>query len=259
MSTATAPAAPRAAVSPAPLPLSTLTIKYLMGLTGLGLILFLILHMAGNLLVFKGAEALNAYGQWLRDLGPALWVARIGLLALFILHVYLALKIRQRNTAARPQRYVVERTLQASTPSQYMLMTGVVILLFVVFHLAHYTFGLVHQVPSQKQGSEVVVMKNLLDLRDAKGRHDIYTMVVHACRQWWIVLAYVAAQLVLASHLAHGASSWFQSLGINHPRYNVWLWRLGILVAVVIAVGNISMPVAIWTGMIGQEVPSVAP
>jgi succinate dehydrogenase / fumarate reductase cytochrome b subunit len=254
MSTATVPAAQRAAVLPEPWFFSTLTAKYLMGLTGLGLMLFLIAHLLGNLLVFQGQDALNAYAKSLHDLGPLLWVARLGLLAIFILHIYLAFKIRQRTVAARPTRYVVERTLQTSWPSRYMLLTGMLILVFVIFHLAHYTFGWVHAIPTKKLDTGEIIMTNLLQLRDDKGRHDVYTMVVYASKQWWIVLAYVAAQVMVFLHLTHGAASWFQSFGINHPRYNPWIRRLGITLALAIALGNISMPLAIYFGLVGQDV-----
>ena len=181
-------------------------------------------------------------------------MARLGLLTIFILHIYLALKIRQRTAAARPTGYVVDRTLRTSLPSRYMLMTGLVILFFVIFHLAHYTFGWVHQIPTRNLETGEIVMTNLLQLRDVKGRHDVYTMVVYANKQWWIVLTYVMAQVMVYLHLCHGASSWFQSFGISHPRYNPWIRRLGIALAVAIAVGNISMPLAIATGLVGQDV-----
>lgn len=257
MSTAISPVNFRVRPQPNAWPISTLTAKYLMGFTGLGLILFLIVHLAGNLLIFKGQEAINAYAKWLHDQGLLLWIARIGLLAIFLLHLYLGLKIRQRTAAARPSRYVVERTLHTSLASRYMLMTGLVILLFVGFHLAHYTFGWVHEIPTKKLDTGEIVMTNLRLLTDAKGRHDVYTMVIYANKQWWIALTYIAAQVIVALHLYHGASSWFQSFGINHPRYNPWLRRFGVVLAVGIAAGNISMPVAILFGWIGQDVSPV--
>lgn len=253
-----ATAAPAPAVHPAVVPrpqpwLSTLAAKYWMAITGFLLVGFVVAHMLGNLQVFAGPEMLNAYAKMLKDLGPLLWAARAGLLAVFLFHIYLGLTLSARNRAARPIRYQHERTLAASAPSRFMLLTGLVILAFVIFHIAHYTVGLVHEIAVKDPVTGQERMASLLDLRDAKGRHDVYGMVIHEFRQWPIVAAYVIAQLLLAMHLFHGGSSMFQSLGINHPRYNPLLRRVGPFVAAAIGVGNIAMPLAVFFRLIGAD------
>lgn len=251
MSTKTAPVAP-AKTNVAPLPLSTLSSKYWMAITGLLLVGFLFVHMAGNLLVYKGQDALNAYGKFLKDQGPLLWVARFGLLAIFVVHVVLAFRLTRRNRQARPIPYQVSRTLRASTPSKFMWLTGLVILAFVIFHIAHYTLGIIHQVPVKNPLTGNEVQKDMLSLLDSKGRHDVYGMVILAFRQPIISVLYIVAQLLLAFHLYHGASSMFQSLGVNHSRYNWLFQKFGLVVALIIGIGNISMPLTIMLGLVGQ-------
>src|SRR5262249_12217361 len=146
---------------------TTVGSKFLVALTGLALTAFVFVHMVGNLLVFRGPEALNDYAEFLKSHGGLLWTARIGLLAAFVLHIWLTLRLKRRNLAARPTRYVHEETVQASWASRHMVLTGLVILAFVVFHLLHYTVGVVQhvQLPS---GQSV----GLLSLLDSQGRPD---------------------------------------------------------------------------------------
>lgn len=232
--------------------LSTLAAKYWMALTGFVLVSFVIGHLLGNLQVFAGPEKLNSYAKWLKDLGPLLWLARAGLLAAFVLHIYLAFLLTARNRAARPVAYQRERTLRASTPSRFMLLSGLVILAFVIFHIAHYTLGLVQSATLAEPGGATRQI-SLLDLRDANGHHDVYGMVIHEFRQWPMVLLYVVAQLLLAAHLYHGASSMFQSLGINQPRYNWLLEKVGLFVAVLVGGGNLLIPLAVLFRFVGAD------
>nr|HMP17694.1 hypothetical protein [Gemmatales bacterium] len=157
-----------AVVSPVAFSLSTISAKAVLAVTGVLLIGFLLAHLAGNLLIFKGQDSLNAYAQFLKSQGPVLWVARLGLLAVFVLHLGMALQLAKRKREARPQKYVFEKTIQASVASRYMLHTGIIILLFLLLHLAHYTLGLV----GTANGS------NYLELLDKEGRHDVYRMVI---------------------------------------------------------------------------------
>jgi len=122
---------------------STVGSKYLIALTGLALTGFVFVHVSGNLLIYKGRDALNGYALFLKERGALLWLARGGLLAAFLLHVYLTVRLKVRNRNARRVRYAYEDTIQATWASRHMLLTGLVILAFVIFHLMHYTFGLV--------------------------------------------------------------------------------------------------------------------
>src|SRR5215472_6651562 len=123
--------------------LSSVGSKYVMALTGLGLMIFVIAHMSGNLLIYFGKDALNAYSQGLMEHPGLLWTARIGLLAIFVIHIFFAFRTWQNNQSARPIGYVRKDWVEANWASRYMMQTGVIILLFVIYHLLHFTFGVV--------------------------------------------------------------------------------------------------------------------
>jgi succinate dehydrogenase / fumarate reductase, cytochrome b subunit len=220
---------------------STIGSKFLVAITGAILVGFLCGHLAGNLLIFKGPDALNSYARGLKDLGGLLWVARIGLLVAFVLHVFLAVRLQMRNREARPERYQYPGTVQATTASVTMLYSGLLILAFVVYHLAHYTFGLVHETEDGK---------NLLELHDKLGRHDVYEMTRIGFSKWWVTLSYVVAQVVLWFHLSHGISSTFQTLGWNAPKYWSLIRSAGLLLATIIVTGNILIPTAVLLGWV---------
>ena len=114
--------------------------KAVMAITGAMLFLFLIGHLAGNLLIFKGQDAINSYAQGLQNLGAGLWVIRLGLLAVFLLHIATAMRLHHGNREARPVAYYHEDTVKATWASRYMMMTGLVVLAFVIYHLLHFTF-----------------------------------------------------------------------------------------------------------------------
>jgi len=141
-----------------------------------------------------------------------------------------------------------------------MILSGLVILAFVVFHLMHYTFGLV---AATAPGGT-----NFLDLResltqttpkDPAYRQDVYEMTVYGFRNVGVSVAYIAAQVLLGLHLWHGIASTFQSLGWNHPRWNPTITAIGRTLAVVIVVGNVAMPLAVMTGFVGRDVPGLPP
>jgi succinate dehydrogenase / fumarate reductase cytochrome b subunit len=220
--------------------------KFVMALTGLGLIGFVVVHMAGNLLIFAGKEAINGYGKALEDKPLFLWTARIGLLALFVVHVVLGIRLTRQNMAARGQPYVYEDTVRANWASRHMLLTGLVILAFVVYHLLHFTFG-VTDPEHFKHNTASVPLYQPADPA-AVPEYDVAAMVVGGFAQPVVSLAYVVAQLFLALHLWHGGSSWFQSLGLNHPNLNPVLRAFGPVLAVVVAASNCSIPLAILLG-----------
>jgi succinate dehydrogenase / fumarate reductase cytochrome b subunit len=227
---------------------STVGSKFLVALTGLALTGFVYVHMAGNLLVFRGRVALNDYAQFLKDLGWLLWAARLGLLAVFVLHVWLALKLKRRSLAARPERYVKEATVQATWASRHMALTGLVILAFVIYHLMHFTLGWV-QTAVDSTGQSV----GFLTLRDPLGRHDVYGMVIHGFRNPWIVAVYVIAQVLLGLHLSHGIASVFQTMGWTRPAIWPTIRAIGVTLAAIVMIGNIAMPLAVYFRFIGAE------
>jgi len=215
-------------------PFMTTTVgsKFLVALTGLALTGFVIGHLVGNLKIFGGPDAINSYAQFLKDLGPLLWVVRFGLLAVFVTHVLLVLKLKKRSADARPIGYAYPATVQASAPSRYMLLTGLLILTFLLFHLAHFTFGWIENV----------------DYHDSKGRHDVYTMVVKGFSNPLIVGLYVVSQVVLFFHLIHGFQSAFQTLGANSPRFQRLFRQIGLVIATFLLLGNVGIPVYILAG-----------
>lgn len=221
--------------SPRPL-LSTVSTKSVMALTGLALVGFVLAHLAGNLQVFLGRERLNAYAQTLKDLGPVLWGLRAGLLAVFVVHVVCAVRLTLWNRAARPVAYVSARPQVSSAAGRSLLLTGLVVAAFVVYHLLHFTLGATH--PAH------------FALVDGKGRHDVYGMVVEGFRQWPVTVAYLLAQVALFFHLSHAVSSAFQSLGVTHPRLAFLKGRFGLLLAGAVLAGNASIPLAVATGLV---------
>lgn len=214
---------------------TTIGAKWLMGLTGLGLFGFVIVHMVGNLQVFAGPEALNEYAVKLRAFGPLLWVIRAGLLAIFVLHVVSAIKLARLNRQARPVRYSARRT-QATMSSRTMTIGGLGLLLFVGYHLAHFTFGWTH--PEH------------FALVDGEGRHDVNSMFVLAFREWPVVLLYMCAMGALLLHLTHGVSSFFQTVGLHHPNWRRFWNALGPVLGMLVFLGNIAMPLAVYAGYV---------
>lgn len=217
---------------------STVGRKLVMAVTGAALVGFVLVHLAGNLAAFAGQDAMNSYAVGLRKLGPLLWIARIGLLVFVINHIMLGIQLTARNKGARKRDYAERRWLATSTASRLMAVGGVVLLLFILFHLAHYTFGWV-------QGG-TFAGNNL----DPQGRPDVYGMLVAGFSNAGIAIAYVVAMGFLGMHLAHGASSMLQTLGLNHPKYNGLFRKLGPALGVLLALGFASLPLGVLFGII---------
>jgi succinate dehydrogenase / fumarate reductase cytochrome b subunit len=210
--------------------------KYIMALTGLGLMIFVIAHMSGNLLIYAGKDALNAYAHGLAAHPGLLWPARFGLLAIFLIHLFFALRTWQENESARPIGYVRKEYEEANWASRHMMLTGVVILLFVIYHLMHFTFG-------------VIDPSNFKYAHEPK-EGDVAEMVIAGFQQPKIVVIYILAQVFLGLHLWHGGSSWLQHLGLNGRGYDAIVNHLGAAVAVIVVIGNCSIPLVVLMGWI---------
>lgn len=262
---------------------STVGQKLLVGFTGLLLVGFLVFHMIGNLKVLPGFDAagdeavvraevkavekypgdpnaqrqyvdehvrsfeaqehINKYAAFLKhDLGALIWIARGGLLALFVVHFVIALRLRAKSGEARPIGYTVHRTAQASVAAKTMLWTGVVILLFTAFHLAHYTFGWTHGAVVNGEHH------NYMELHDAHGRHDVYSMMIAGFTEPWVCVIYILGQALLLVHLSHGIQSALQTLGLVGKRFTPAAKLLGWLVAVTIFAGNMVIVMGVWLG-----------
>ena len=220
--------------------------KILVALTGLGLVGFVVFHMIGNLKVFQGPQAVNNYAYFLKhDLGILIWVARAGLLTIFVLHIALAVRLKLRSVAARPVAYQFHRYAQATFASRTMIWTGIVVGLFTLFHLAHFTFGWVNGV--EVEPGKVVPYLELRDTKDPL-KQDVYSMVVAGFTTPWLAILYLAAQIALFVHLMHGIQSAFQTLGLKNRRFARAIWWFGFLIALTVLAGNVLIVVGVWAG-----------
>ena len=210
--------------------------KAVMGVTGLMLLGFVAAHLLGNLSIYAGPNGINSYAVHLRELGPLLWVARILLLTAVVLHIVTAVALVRENRAARPVSYARSATIQTTYAARTMAVSGVIILAFIIYHLMHFTFRTTHP--------------ELAHLRDAMGRDDVYTMVVKSFQQPLVAGAYILAQLLLASHLSHGISSLFQSLGLRDERIACCLKKAGCAAAWIIFAGYCSIPLSAFFGLL---------
>jgi succinate dehydrogenase / fumarate reductase cytochrome b subunit len=202
--------------------------------------------MIGNLKLFQGPDAINAYAYFLKhSLGALIWIARAGLLAIFVLHLSLAIRLMRRSRAARPVPYQFPGHVQATISSRTMIWTGIVVGLFTLFHLAHFTFGWVH-------GVEIAPGKvvSYLDLTDSHGRHDVYSMMVAGFRNPFLAGLYIVAQVVLFVHLVHGIQSAFQTLGLKNRRFAGPIKLLGFAIALAILVGNLAIVIGVTAGLV---------
>jgi succinate dehydrogenase / fumarate reductase cytochrome b subunit len=210
---------------------STIGRKVVMALTGAILFGFVLVHMLGNLQVYLGPEAMNNYGIFLRHFlhGTGIWVARAILLAAVVLHIWSATSLTLTSRRARPEGYRKEKWKESTYASRTMRWGGVILLLFVIYHLLHFTTGTLHQ--SFIEG-------------------DVYHNFVAGFRNVWVSAFYIFAMLALGLHLRHGLWSMCQTLGVSHPRYirmaHVGAW----IFAAIIVIGNISFPLAVLAGIV---------
>lgn len=216
---------------------SALGKKVIMAISGIVLFGFVLTHMLGNLKLYQGAEKINAYGEWLREMGApvlphggALWLLRAGLIVAVVLHIVSAYQVTRISQRARPMGYKSRRTLEATYASRTMRWGGVIILLFVLYHLAHLTWGTAH--PDFVPG-------------------DVYSNVVAGFSVWWVSAFYALAQLALGFHLYHGLWSMFQTLGVVASDERDWRRGFAAAFAWVVTLGNLSFPISVLTGVVG--------
>ncbi len=210
--------------------------KILMAITGVALLLFAIGHMLGNLQVYGGPSMINGYAKGLRDLGPLLWIARGGLIAVVLLHIGSAIGLTMKNRAARPVSYAYNDHVVTSYAARTMVMSGMIIFAFIAFHLAHYTFL---WVDTAYQG-----------YTDALGRHDVYKMVTEGFSNYAVSAFYIVAVFLLCSHLSHGIPSFFQTLGLRHPKYQPVIEKSGPVIAGLLFLGYVSVPIGVIAGWV---------
>ncbi len=218
--------------------------KWVMALTGIVLLGYILSHLLGNLKVYLGPEEIDSYGEALRDLGGRLvprtyllWLLRIGLTAAFAVHIHAAYSLALLNRRQRPVRYESPREyLVASYASRTMVWTGTIVLLFVIFHLADLTWG----APEPASSGAFV-------------RGAVYHNMVASFSRWPVALIYIVANLALGLHIFHGTWSLFQSIGINNPRFNRWRRGLAAGFTILVTGGNLTFPLAVLSGIVGDS------
>jgi succinate dehydrogenase / fumarate reductase, cytochrome b subunit len=209
-----------------------------MAVTGAILVLYLVAHMLGNLKIFLGQQALDTYAHWLREIGePALpgegmlWLIRIVLLVSVIAHIVAATVLAVRARRARPVRYAHRRPVSTSYASRTMRWGGVIILLFVIYHILDLTTGTLN--PNGQPG-------------------QVYDNVVADFSRWYVTLAYTVAMIALGFHLRHGAWSALQTLGRSSGPYQMRYKAIALVFAVVLTAGFLAVPFAVQFGLVAR-------
>jgi succinate dehydrogenase / fumarate reductase cytochrome b subunit len=210
--------------------------KWIVALSGLALVGFVVGHLVGNLQIFLGPESINRYGAFLQGLGELLWAVRLGLLAMLVLHVVFTIKLRIENRAARPVRYAVTKRRATTFAARWMLWSGLMVFCFIVFHLLHFT--------AQK------IDPSYLTLHDAQGRHDVFRMMILGFSNKAASAFYLVAVGLLAMHLNHGFQSLFQTLGLSSAKLGSFWSKTGQALSWLIFLGYASIPVAVLTGVV---------
>jgi succinate dehydrogenase / fumarate reductase cytochrome b subunit len=223
-----------------------------MALTGVVLIAFVTGHLIGNLQIFAAPEKINGYAHFLQSLGPTLWAVRLVLLACVLIHTIIAVQLTLEDYRARPEGYEVRHTIQATLASRTMRWTGLVVLAFVLYHLAQFTAGWVHA--DEFKGGHAYAMAADFHLFGfpvvTRGQEvpDVYSMVFLGFSHPAVSVFYIIAVGLLSIHLAHGADSMFQTLGWRSEKWAGWLKRIVVLYCVLYFLGNLAIPGAILTG-----------
>jgi len=205
--------------------------------SGIMLLGFVLFHMIGNLKIYLGAAHLDEYAEWLRTIGEPfvprgifLWILRVGLIAAFFFHIVAAAQLTRMNQRSRPVKYQSPRDyVAADFASRTMRWTGVIVGLFVIFHLMDLTWGTV-------------------DPHWARGH--VYANVIHSFQRVPVAIVYIVANIALAIHIFHGAWSMFQSLGLNNPKWNDARRKFAIGFALLIGIANVSFPLLVVTGVV---------
>jgi succinate dehydrogenase / fumarate reductase cytochrome b subunit len=221
--------------------------KYAMAITGIMLLGFVFAHMVGNLKMYLGPSHINEYGEFLRNLlvpilprTIALWLMRFGLIGAVLLHIHAAASLTVMNRQARSVKYQSPRDYQvANFASRTMRWTGILVGLFVLWHLADLTWGFANNWGARAADGRFV-------------RGDAYGNIVRSFERVPVTVLYIVANIALGIHLFHGVWSLFQSMGWNNPRFNKWRRHLATGFATIIVVGNVSFPIAVLAGIVGK-------
>ncbi len=210
--------------------------KYVVAVTALLLVFYVLGHLLGNLQIYMGPNRINAYAQFLHDLGPILWVVRAILLAAFVMHIVATIQLARENRLAKPQKYAVAGYQRSTMASRTMIVSGLIVLCFIIYHLLQFTLQ--------------VTDPEFREVHDSLGRHDVYRMLILGFRHPLISLFYVVGLFLLTNHLSHGFASILQTLGINNRKIGDFVSIGGQTLAWIVFAGYISIPVTILLGII---------
>jgi succinate dehydrogenase / fumarate reductase, cytochrome b subunit len=212
--------------------------KFVVAVTGIMMAGFLVMHMMGNLKAFAGQEKLDHYATYLRDIGQdmfghetVLWFARVGLLVAVVAHIITIVLLTKQNRKARPVKYHIKKSFASTFPARMMAVSGLLLLIFIVVHLAQFTFGSWLSTPFEEG--------------------HVYSNISQAFESGWLAWFYVFMMFIVCMHLYHGLWSFFQTFGIDNPERNKPLRGLAIVVSIVLFLGFSAVPFAFATGIIG--------
>ncbi|MEI7731582.1 MAG: succinate dehydrogenase cytochrome b subunit [Verrucomicrobiota bacterium] len=231
---------------------SSLGKKYIMAITGAGMIAFVAGHLIGNLQIFLGADAINKYAYFLQHNKPLLYVARLSMIAMVTLHFLSAFQLWRDNVDARPMDYANGKTpFGADLASRTMVLGGVIIATFVIYHLLHYTVRL--EGASLGAGSFVTDPMFKEITKEGVERHDVFAMMVAGFQRPLVALFYMVGVGLLCLHLSHGIAAMFQSLGLKNHVYGPLIDKLAKVVAVALFLGYVSIPGSILVCKYGDS------
>lgn len=228
-----------------------------MALTGIILVLFVLGHMLGNLQIFLGPDAINAYAYKLHHVMPAglLWAIRLFLIACIAVHLWAAITLTLDNRRARPENYSIKRSVQATYAAKTMRMSGIILLAFIFFHIAHYTARVIPGKEYDEQISDVILTKNgqpVIENGQPITTFNVYDMMIAGFEVWWVSAFYILATGLLCMHLAHGFSSMFQTLGLRNKNWRKLLDRSAVAYGLIVFLGFAVIPVAVLTGILAK-------
>jgi succinate dehydrogenase / fumarate reductase cytochrome b subunit len=213
--------------------------KIVMAVSGLIMITFVVFHLIGNSTIYAGW--LNAYAEHLHALPPVVWPFRLVMLIALSAHVFFGILLTLENSAARPEGYAVKNTLRATFESRNMVWTGLLIGVFLLYHLLHFTFQVTNPEISARNHA------------DFMGRPDVFMMVVRSFERLPISIVYLIAMGGLLLHLTHGIQSLFQTLGMNSERSMPVIAKGGTITAFILFLGYILIPLVILSGILTRQ------
>ncbi len=222
---------------------TTIGRKLLVASSGIVLILFVIGHMVGNLTIYFGQAALNSYAHWLQE-SPVLWLMRLVMLTIVLVHIALGIAVTLENYRARKIPYQAHNAFSKRLFQSRLIISGMVLLLFIVGHVMHLTLG--------------AGVGAVFSLRDNQGYVDVYSRVVSAFQNPWIAWSYICAMLLLALHLKHTVRALFQTMGFYHDNYFSFFEFLSWIVTVLVVAGFITIPLAVQTGWLALPAEAVS-